>query len=304
MRDILVTDTLFVHREHEHMLRAAGYGVVRVPRPDIAEDELVKAVRGKLGYILGGTEQVTARVLDAATSLRAIVFCGSDYKAFIPAWKHAAKLKIAIANAPDCHTNSVAEWAQAAALAMNRGFFETSTPAITPGIEGQTIGLVGLGRIGARIAELMAPHCPKNIFYYSAHRHPDQEKRLNLKYMSMNQVLAQSDVIFLAVSGTVGSGFFGQQHLATMKSNALLVSFMIPGTVNNDALLEALQARKLRAISDYPMDSRFDDLPPSRWQCNSFSNAFSSQAGLKEASDAVVRSLLNILESGEDSFRC
>ena len=51
---ILVTDTLFIFDEHVKQLENAGYEVLRTEKTDMSEDELCQAVKGKVGYILGG----------------------------------------------------------------------------------------------------------------------------------------------------------------------------------------------------------------------------------------------------------
>ena len=81
---ILVTDSLFIFPKHEQQLKDAGYEVVRLDKPEASEDELCEAVKGTVGYILGGVEKVTDKVIEAADNLRAIVFSGIGYKGFIP----------------------------------------------------------------------------------------------------------------------------------------------------------------------------------------------------------------------------
>src|SRR6266508_4313994 len=81
---ILITDSLFVFPEHESILRSEGYEIIRLDKPDASEQELIKAVEGKVGYILGGIEKVTENVINAADTLRAIVFTGADWRQFIP----------------------------------------------------------------------------------------------------------------------------------------------------------------------------------------------------------------------------
>ena len=98
MKKILVTDSLFIMHEHVAQIEAAGYEVVRLDKPAASEAELVEAVKGKAGYILGGIERVTRPVIDAGTELKAIVFTGIDYETFIPAWEYAKSKGIVIAN--------------------------------------------------------------------------------------------------------------------------------------------------------------------------------------------------------------
>src|SRR5271157_5220510 len=97
---ILITDSLFIFPEHEKILRDAGYEIERVNKPQPTEEELIKTIKGKVGYVLGGVEHVTEKIIDAGDKLKAIVFPGIGYKDFIPAWEYATKKGIILPNAP------------------------------------------------------------------------------------------------------------------------------------------------------------------------------------------------------------
>lgn len=51
---ILITDTLFVFKQHEDRLKAAGFEIIRNPNPKLTEDELIEALKDIDGYIVGG----------------------------------------------------------------------------------------------------------------------------------------------------------------------------------------------------------------------------------------------------------
>jgi phosphoglycerate dehydrogenase-like enzyme len=302
MNKILVTDSLFIFPEHVKTLEAAGYEVERLDKPAASEAELIDAVKGKVGYILGGIEKVTRPVIDAADELKAIVFTGVGYEAFIPAWEYAQSKGIILDKTPDGATQAVAEWAVTAALAMNRGFFrvgragqESFLP--TPGLEGLHIGIIGFGRIGSRIAEMIKPFQVEGISYYSRTQHAERGDKLSAQYASLDEVLSTSDVVFLSVPDSAGDGFIGASQLAKMKDDALLVSIAHPGIIDNDSLLAELQHGRLRAISDYPADDRFNDLPLKNWYCLNASNAFMTNTAIKLTSDLAVKALLKAVKS-------
>ena len=75
---ILITDSLFIFPEHEEKIRTAGYKIERLNEVEAGEDELIKAVKGKVGYILGGIEKITDKVVEAGAELKVISFTGSD----------------------------------------------------------------------------------------------------------------------------------------------------------------------------------------------------------------------------------
>lgn len=307
MAKVLITDSLFFFDEHVQKLRDAGYEVERLDKSDASEAELVEAIKGKVGYLLGGIEQVTEKVIDAADSLKAIGFTGIDYKGLIPAWDYATKKGIAITNTPSGPTNEVAEWAITAALVMNRHFLELGRVnkdkkfMVTPGLEGQTIGIVGLGRIGTRIAELVQSFRPGAIYYSSLHRHEDLEQELGVTYLELSEVLSMSDVVFLCVDGSA-KGYFGEEQLNQMKKDSLLVNITHPGVIQEGALLNVLKEKHIRAISDHAMRLEgFNNLSFGQWYCMNVSSTVTC-AGAKLMSDMATDSLLNILERGSDQY--
>lgn len=307
MATILITDTLFFFDEHEQMLKDAGYEVERLQKSDASEDELSEALNGKVGYLLGGVEHVTEEVLDSASDLKAIGFTGIDYTGMIPAWQYATKKGVAITNTPSGPTNEASEWAVTAALTMSRHFLElgrvnhSTKFMVTEGLEGARIGIVGLGHIGSRIAELIKPFKPSEINYNSRTRREDKESELGVNYLELAELLKTSDIVFLCVAGTA-KNYFGKDEFSLMKKDALLVSVMHPGVIEEDALLAALESQSIRAISDYPMkDERFKELDLDRWYCMNTSSTI-THAGAKLMSDMATTSLLNILETGDDQY--
>lgn len=308
MPTILITDSLFFFKEHEQQLKAAGYDFERLDKPDATEEELIAAVKGKVGYLLGGIERVTQKVIDAADKLQVISLPATDVHLFVPALEYATHKGIAVTNTPDGPTNETSEWAVTAALMMMRNFLELGrvNPAtkfmLTKGLEDQTIGIVGLGRIGSRIAEMVRVFRPKKIAYFSPHRHEDQEKALSAHYLALPELLAQSDVLFLCVNGSA-QGFFGAQQFKHMKPGSVLVNITHPGVIDEAALYEALSSQHIRAISDHPMksDARFHKLPLDRWYCMNTSNTI-TESGAKLMSDTATNSLLNVLGTGTDGL--
>ena len=86
---ILITDSLFISKANEETLTRAGYEVERLDKLRASEEELCLALSDKVGYILGGIEEVTERVINSAKNLKAIAFTGSGYAEFIPGFKRA-----------------------------------------------------------------------------------------------------------------------------------------------------------------------------------------------------------------------
>ena len=302
---ILITDSLFIFPEHEELIRAAGYEIERLDKSEPSKEELLSAIKGGVGYILGGIEHVDEEIIDAADELKVISFTGIGYKDLIPAWEYATKKGIAITNTPNAPTHAVAEWAVGAAIAMNRGFFELGRMGekkfmTTKGIEGQDIGIIGLGRIGKHIAEMLVPFRPASISYSSKHKHSDT----GLTYKTLEKLLAESDILFVCVSKDAGKDFIGERELGLMKDRALLVSFMHHGIINADALLKELEKGRIRAASDNPAKNEaFKKLTLGTWYSFNGSNAFNTSMELKLTSDTATKSLLNMFKTGTDQYK-
>lgn len=302
---ILVTDSLFIASEHVKKLENAGYEVERLDKPEASEEELCEAVKGKIGYILGGIEKVTDKVLKSADELKAIVFTGIDYKNFIPASDTAIKKGIAIANVPDGPTQAVAEWAIGATLLMNRNFTSLGrsgdkTFMTTKGIEGQNIGIVGFGRIGKRLAKMLQQFSPATIKYWSPHT---RDENLGATFTELDDLLTASDIIYVAVPAAA-KGLLNSEKIYKIKDNALLVTFTHGAVIDEKALLERLQKGSLQAVSDDPIKTKeFDNLPMDVWYCFNGSNAFNTESGIKLTSDTAIESMLNLLAGKKDKYQ-
>lgn len=301
---VLVTDTLFVMDEHVKQIQDAGYGVVRIEKPDMSEKELVEAVKGKTGYILGGIEYVTDPVIEAATELQAIVFTGTGFKGHIPGWKAAQQKGIKIGTTPYANVYEVAEWALAATLAMQRDLFElgplgTEKFHTITSLPDLTVGVVGLGHIGKQYADMMAAIGAKKVSYWSR-----SKKDVNYQYLEKDELFKNSDIVFVAVGDEAGENFINSDDLRQMKENSLLVSIAHHGIVNEKDLSEAVKSGRVRAAIDIIKDhDLFKEISPRLWYASNSSAAYNSFGYLKRSSDMATKTLLNLLEKGEDKYR-
>lgn len=304
---ILITDSLFIFSEHEKMLRDSGYEIDRLDKPMASEEELIERVRGKAGYIVGGIEKVTTDVINAADKLKAIVFTGADWKQFIQGYELAIKRGIHIANAPGANSFAVAEYAITLILAMTRNIFELGRTGnkkfqTTHSLNDLTVGIVGIGRIGMRVASMLNSFGAKKILYYSRTRKPDIEKKVGVIFTSLNKLLSESDIVTLHVSKDAGDGFIGEKELVQMKDGSLLINCGFTGTVERDALLKELKSGRLRAAQDDPFDSKFDALPISVWFNSNAHTAYNTFEANKVASDMATQSMINLLSNGKDRY--
>jgi len=302
MRDILVTDTLFIGPEQEQELAQHGLRVIR--HPSVTEEELCDAIAGKHGYILGGIEQVTERVIDNADELKAIVFTGAGYTEFIPAHEAATARGIAIANAPGGNAGAVAEFAFALMLAMTRGIVDRGTggkPAKS--LQQMSIGIVGLGHVGTSLAVTLKRYGVENVYYFSPRRKPHVETGVGIGHLPLEDLLRRCDVITLHTSKNAGEPFLTSEQLDLMPDGALLVNAAYPHAVDVPALQAALEQGRLRAAYDAPPPGiDLGRLSDEVWYSSRGQQAFMTEDALYMVSEMATRSLINLLQTGSDLF--
>ena len=300
---ILITDSLFIYTEHEQQLEGLGYTVERLDKPQASEEELCEAIRGKHGYILGGIESVTSKVIAAADSLEAISFTGSGYTEFIPAHEEATQRGIAISAAIGGNAQAVAEYTLTLILAMVRRLPLLTTKGgagfyIAPGIKELTLGIVGLGHVGRRVADI-ALLLGFNVLATS--RSEPEDKPSGIRFVALTELLEKSDIITLHVNKQHGTHVIGHPELSTLKDGAILINAAFPHAVDATALHSELITKRLLAAFDAPADGDFSDVPLGYYLASNSQTAFNTHECNKIISDRVTTSLINLLSSGEDS---
>jgi len=167
---------------------------------------------------------------------------------------------VMVTNTPDVLTNATAELALALTLAAARRITEAEAdlragrwtgwdPGVLLGEElsGATFGVVGLGRIGRRYAELVAPLAGE-ILYVSRTPKPDAERELDAARVELGELLSRSDVISLHVPASAETaGLVGTEELRAMKAHAVLVNTARGPLVDSAALAAALRAGEIGA---------------------------------------------------------
>jgi D-3-phosphoglycerate dehydrogenase / 2-oxoglutarate reductase len=124
-------------------------------------------------------------------------------------------------------------------------FYGTYLGRRTDGYRGVTIGIVGLGRAGTRVAELLAPW---RVRVLAADPYVEGAKfaRLGVERTDLDALLRESDVVTLHCNLTTETrGLIGRRRLALMKRNAILINTARGRVVDLDALCDALAAGAL-----------------------------------------------------------
>jgi D-3-phosphoglycerate dehydrogenase len=106
---------------------------------------------------------------------------------------------------------------------------------------GKTIGVLGTGNIGVRVIQI-AHGFNMNILSVTGHPNPSKEVRLGIKFVDMDTLLKESDIVTLHVPLTPGTDkMIGEAELAKMKPTAILINTARGKVVDEDALVKALK---------------------------------------------------------------
>jgi phosphoglycerate dehydrogenase-like enzyme len=134
-------------------------------------------------------------------------------------------------------------------------------------IEGKTLGVVGLGKLGAKVSGL-AKAFGMNVIAWSPNLTPERCKEVGVGYATKEQLFAAADIVTIHVVLSQRSrGLVGAADLARMKPTAYLVNTARGPIVDEAALLETLKARKIAgaaidvfSVEPLPVDHPFRKL--------------------------------------------
>ena len=216
--------------------------------------EFLKRVPGIHALFTEGLDAIDSDIYDAAPDLEVIGnrAVGTD-NLDIPG---ATARGIYVTNTPGILQDACADMAFALILSAARRvvfgdrsiregkwrFFD-QTPYLGTNVYGKTLGIVGLGGIGQRVAR-KASGFDMRVLYHSRTRKPDLEESMGVEWAGdLDRLLSESDFVSLHMPLTADTtGLIGKAELERMKPEAFLVNTSRGKTVDPKALYEALKA--------------------------------------------------------------
>lgn len=219
-------------------------------------EALLEHARGVEGLITLLTDRVDAPLLAAAPSLRAVSTVAVGYDNIDVSACTARR--IPVGNTPGVLTETTADFAFALLMGLARrvaeadayvraGRWRTWSPTLLLGsdIHGATLGIVGLGHIGAAVAR-RARGFGMRVLYVNRHPRPELEAELGLRRVDKATVLAESDFLSLHMPLNAETRhWLGRAELAAMKPGAMLINTARGSVVDQAALIEALAQGRL-----------------------------------------------------------
>ncbi len=246
MQRVLVTEA--IAEPGLEVLRGAGHLVdVRLGLDPAA---LLEAVAGAHGLIIRSATQVDAAVIDAARDLIVVGRAGIGLDNVDVA--AATRRGVLVANAPQSNIISAAEHTMALLLAQARNVAQAHSALIAgrweraewEGVElhGKTLGVVGLGRVGALVAQRAAAF-GMHLVAYDPYVSAERSRQLGAELLALDEVVRRSDFLTVHLPRTPETvGLIGTELLGLAKPGLRIVNVARGGIVDETALAEALDA--------------------------------------------------------------
>ena len=235
------------------MIRAAGTLVQRL-MPD--SETLMAAISGA-DAILAGSEPITDEVMANAPRLKVIGRFGVGVDSVDIA--AATRRGIPVLNTPAVNAQTVAEHAITlmAGLARRMGFsdkairestFKLRGSIMGTELHGKTLGVVGLGQIGKRVARAGVLGFGMRLLVTTAHPDPKRLEDLGVdgEFVGIDDLLRRSDVVTLhCLVNAATQGLLSAERIGLMKRGAYLVNTSRGALVDEQALIAALREGRL-----------------------------------------------------------
>ena len=255
-------------------LEAEGYVVEVVPTPSFFDEEEISRILPGVSGIISGQHKYTAKSLEAADRLKVISRHGSGYETIDLA--ECTRRGIVVTNGSEGVAPAVAEFTIAQMFNASRKL-RTTEARFRDGewsfrkavggrsILGRTLGLIGLGQIGSRVARFAMALGMKCI-YHDIYRREDLEAE-GLEFRTLDELLTESDFVSLHVGlNDVTHHMIGGRELRLMKASAYIINTSRGGVIDEAALVEALEDQRIGgAILDvFEIEPLPDDSPLRR----------------------------------------
>jgi len=263
---IVIVDHIYLEEEHIKKLRSFS-DLEIFEEPPKKPDELKERIRAADIVIVGWTN-LTKNIIDSAKKLKMIsIWATTCHYVDLEA---ARERGIVVTHVPGYATEAVAEHAFALLLAAIRRLPSADKHVRTGDFDwrpfggselaGKTLGIIGTGAIGCRVAEI-AKAFKMQILGYDKYPNLKKAEEIGMKYVDLYTLLKESDFITLHVTLTSETeGLIGKKEIEAMKKGAVIINTSQGKVINEKALIDALKSGKL----SYAGLDVFEEEPPAK----------------------------------------
>ena len=248
---IVVVD--HVHLEEEHIKKLQALGDLQVfQNPPKTPDELKERIKDA-DIVIVGWSDLTRNIIDSAKKVKMIsIWATTCHYADLETAKERG---IVVTHVPGYATEAVAEHTFALLLAATRklpladkhvrnGDFDWR-PFAGRELAGKTLGVIGTGVIGCRVAEI-AKVFRMQVLGYDKYPNLKRAEEIGMKYVDLQTLLKESDVITLHVTLTSETErLIGKREIEAMKNRAVIINTSQGKVIDENALVEALKSGRI-----------------------------------------------------------
>lgn len=221
----------------------------------ITAEELIAVCQEFDALISVGPNKIDSAFLNACSHLKVIGLHSVGFDNVDVAT--AKKLNIPVGNTPGVLSGATADTAFLLMLAVSRKAFYLHkkiikgqwqnyepTPELGMELNGKTLGIYGMGKIGLEMAKKCIGAYQMPVIYHNRNRNLEAEKEIGAKYVSYVELLAQSDVISVHTALTPETkDKFDMEHFKQMKPSSIFINTARGGIHNETDLIKALEEK-------------------------------------------------------------
>ena len=267
---ILVTPRSYGKEEPAlfEQLSGAGYEIVRNDTGGILTKEQMSERTAPCAGVIVGVDPLDADVISAAPRLRAIAKYGVGVDNIDLAAAEARGIKVS--RTVGANAAAVADYALALMLALSRKLLPIDrrcragdwSKITTSDVTGATLGLLGLGAIGRKVARRAQGFDMRVLAYDVVWDQPYAEAN-GIEFAEPERILREADFISLHLPLLPSTeNFIGGKELSLMKRSAILINTARGGLVDEAALLKALRDGAIRGAG---LDAFREEPPAPEW---------------------------------------
>ena len=262
--NIVVVDHVYLEEEHIGKLQSLGSLKV-FKQPPRSVDNLKRRIAGA-DVVIVGWNKLTKDVINSAKKLKMIsIWATSCHYADVQAAKERG---ITVTHVPGYATEAVAEHSFALMLAAARRLLLADKHVRKGGFDwrpfggvelrGKTLGVIGTGTIGGRVAEISKAF-EMQVLGYDKNPNVQRARELGIRYVELSTLLRNSDFISLHVTLTPETErLLGEREFDAMKKGALIVNTSQGKVIDEKALIKALKSGRI----SYAGLDVFEEEPP------------------------------------------
>jgi D-3-phosphoglycerate dehydrogenase len=242
-----------VHLGDKHLKRLRSFGELEVFREPPKNADELKERMANADIVIVGWTNLTREIINSAKKLKMIsIWATTCHYVDLDAAKERG---ISVTHVPGYATESVAEYTMALLLAAIRkvaladkhvrnGEFDYRA-FVGNELEGKTLGLLGTGSIGCRVAELARAFKMK-VIGYDKYPNTKRAEEIGFKYVDLDILLRQSDVVSIHVTlNSETEKLIGEEEIAMMKTGTVVINTSQGKVIDENAMVQGLKLGKL-----------------------------------------------------------